>query len=121
MSTECKICFEEKKLYALPCSKKHTICDDCYRRLKEDTCPYCRAPFINIYKHDENVWNKFDPEPWLDLGPEYIVYSSTDRRGTQRIHTYKRSDQNASWRDTTTFVEIKRRRKKKHRKRRSTY
>ena len=40
---DCTICYEIKKesqFKILDC--KHKLCNDCYNRLRENTCPYCR-------------------------------------------------------------------------------
>lgn len=113
MCTECNICFEKKKTYRLPCSKKHTICDDCYRKLREDKCPYCRKPFKNIYKKFGTTEGDTDPEPWLDLDMSWMIVSRVDRRGVENISVYRR-DSNYKL-DKHSF-EVRRRRKNKRKK-----
>jgi len=113
MSGECGICYETKPLYSFPCSDKHQSCDDCYRNLKQDTCPFCRKPFISIYKIEEYIETEYDPEPWLRLGQDWIVYSRIDRYGSERIYTYKKSKENLSWRNDKYTFEMKRRKRKR--------
>lgn len=112
--SECGICYEQKPLFAFPCSEHHKCCDDCYKKLKTDTCPYCRKPFISIYKAEEYVETESDPEPWLKLGEDWIVYSRIDHHGTERIYTYKKSSKR-SWRNDNYTFEVSRRRKNKRR------
>ena len=109
--SECGICLETKELFALPCSKKHTLCDDCYKRLKTDLCPYCRKPFINIYREMDYIETESDPEPWLRLNHDWIVYSRIDRYGTEKIYTYRKGD--TSWRNDVHMFEIKGNRKRR--------
>ena len=111
---ECGICYEQKPLFAFPCSKHHKCCDDCYKSLKKDTCPYCRKPFVSIYKVEEYIETENDPEPWLKLGQDWIVYSRIDRYGEERIYTYKKS-MKKTWRNDNYTFEVTRRRKNKRR------
>ena len=111
--SECGICYEQKPLYAFPCSDHHKCCDDCYKSLKTDTCPFCRKPFISIYKKEEHIISESDPEPWLKLGKDWIVYSRIDRRGAERIYTFKKGTENEGWRNDSYTFEIKRRHKRK--------
>ena len=113
--TECGICLETKPLFAFPCSKKHTCCDDCYKKLQSETCPYCRKPFISIYKVEEYVITESDPEPWLKLGEDWIVYSKIDRHGTEKIYTFKKGTEKMSWRNESYSFEVRKRRKTKRR------
>ena len=120
MRGDCLICFDVKKLYALPCSKKHKICDDCYKKLRQDNCPYCRKPFKNIYKDHKNNINininieiEYDPEPWLELDRNWLITSRTDTWGEEQI-SLRRKD-SISWRKDDYGFEIKRRRKQRRR------
>lgn len=113
--SECGICLETKPLFAFPCSKKHTSCDDCYKKLPTETCPYCRKPFISIYKVEDYVITESDPEPWLKLGEDWIVYSKIDRRGTEKIYTFKKGTEKMVWRNDSYSFEVKKRRKVKRR------
>ena len=45
MPSECFICYENKnKFEKLNCS--HSLCYDCYFKLKKSICPFCRKEFI---------------------------------------------------------------------------
>jgi len=112
--TECGICLEDKPLFSFPCSKLHKSCDECYKSLKTDTCPFCRKPFVNIYKIEEYIETESDLEPWLKLGEDWIVYSRIDHRGTERIYTFKKGT-DKSWRNDNCAFEVTRKRKRRRR------
>ena len=39
---DCPVCYEKTTLVSLPC--EHRICSLCKDRLRQKTCPMCRAP-----------------------------------------------------------------------------
>jgi len=44
----CGICFEDvndEEITYLPCDIRHVVCDECYKRIRENKCPYCRQKF----------------------------------------------------------------------------
>lgn len=49
---ECQICLEGKLNIDLPCG--HEVCTDCYKKVYQDTCPFCRRmPYC--FDSDEEV------------------------------------------------------------------
>ena len=118
MNYECQICYEtiqqKEDIKWLPCS--HSLCVDCFHRLNDDRCPYCRKEFMEIIhvKEKENI----EPEDWLYLDyKEWVVYSKYSRNGTEIIYTCRQSEEPAEWRNDVMMTKIKRRRQRKNKNR----
>ena len=55
---DCTICYEIKKesqFKILDC--KHKLCKDCYNKLRENTCPYCRREIKGKKKYNKCINN----------------------------------------------------------------
>ena len=55
---ECNICYEYKKdnqMHNLEC--KHSLCKECYHKLRNNTCPFCRRLIKGKKKYNECVNN----------------------------------------------------------------
>lgn len=114
---ECYICYEE---FSEDCFKKlsckHELCKECYSKLRDETCPFCRQvikeKIIDLIE-DPEEWLLYDREEW-------ITYSRTFRNGKEIIYTYHNSDPQPSWRNDDNVMILKRNRQRKKRQRYNT-
>jgi len=55
---QCKICYEYENNIQLGC--RHNICTECYKKLRDEECPYCRQMIKTIemkkQTHKRNSW-----------------------------------------------------------------
>lgn len=119
---ECGVCYEEFKSLKTLYACKHQICRSCYPKIleaatkmgNEPTCPFCRTPIKEV---DEN----FEIEYWLNLEPkEWNVYSYTNKKGTEIIRTYKKNENQPSWRNDDNVIILRQnKRRKRYRKNRN--
>jgi hypothetical protein len=81
---DCHICYDKNSsLKSLPC--EHSLCYNCFIRLANSICPYCRENFI--YTPEEiiqrtniglrNGYQSNDLQPGLSLPNEFIFISSS--------------------------------------------
>jgi hypothetical protein len=53
---ECGICYLDiSNMVFLECS--HSLCNNCYHKLRTHNCPFCRKPFIYIPKNIKENYN----------------------------------------------------------------
>jgi hypothetical protein len=55
---ECNICYEHKKghqIKTLECM--HSLCKECYNKLRNNTCPFCRREIKGKKKYNECINN----------------------------------------------------------------
>ena len=83
---ECHICYEHKnpdKLKKLVCN--HELCNDCYKKLKQNTCPFCRhviTPYNPPSNHYHFSNNNFQEESQIDSDIP-VPYSRVRRNMTR--------------------------------------
>jgi hypothetical protein len=81
---DCHICYDKNScLKSLPC--EHSLCYNCFIRLANSICPYCREIFI--YTPEEiiqraniglrNGYQSNDLQPGLNIPDEFIFTSSS--------------------------------------------
>jgi len=81
---DCHICYDKNlSLKFLPC--EHSLCYNCFIRLSNSICPYCREKFI--YTKEEiiqrtniglrNGYQSNDLQPGLSIPEEFIFNSSS--------------------------------------------
>jgi len=81
---DCHICYDKNSsLKFLPC--EHSLCYNCFIRLANSICPYCREKFI--YTQEEiiqrtniglrNGYQSNDLQPGLSIPDEFIFISSS--------------------------------------------
>lgn len=115
---ECYICYEEvneccfKKLNC-----KHELCQDCYVKLPNEKCPFCRQTI-----REKIIELIEDPEEWILFDAnEWITYSRTLRDGREVIYTYHSSEEQPSWRNDDNVMIMRRHRQRKRRRRHNTF
>lgn len=56
--TKCHICWEQKKCESfefLPC--EHSLCGECYKKMRNHLCPFCRQPYKRSKPVDVPILN----------------------------------------------------------------
>ncbi len=76
----CPVCYEDVSLITLECS--HRICSSCKEKLKQRTCPMCRAP-IESYK--ETLIPESEPPEPPEPEPERRRRRRRRRRWDNRV------------------------------------
>jgi tetratricopeptide (TPR) repeat protein len=69
---ECQICLENNLNIDLPCG--HEVCTDCYKKVYQDTCPFCRRmPYcFDSDEEDEEDEEVEDEEEELDVEEVHV-------------------------------------------------
>jgi hypothetical protein len=87
---ECEICYSTKNdnnFVKLPCN--HSLCNECFPKLINGKCPFCRHQFSNT---NERYYNEMDEE--FDLEIDIIYYSEDEDQLTSRQRRRRRRDYN---------------------------
>jgi hypothetical protein len=57
-TSECVICYESHVELISICHNNHNLCKNCFVRIKNNTCPFCRQQTI----HEQNISTDVDVE-----------------------------------------------------------
>jgi hypothetical protein len=90
---ECQICYQIQLLHnnkiTLPCN--HELCNNCLKKLRTETCPFCRTPFKKsdfishkLPKFFENLQVNISLDYYIEIEEQYTIRERRIEINTQQ-------------------------------------